>query len=185
MVAIKHLKGVEMNIYLLNVLRLVHVVAGILWAGAAISYLFFVKPSVQSIGAAGPQFMQSLMERRRYPIFMMVTSLLTVLAGGALYWVFSDNLSLAWITTGKGLGFTIGSLAALIAFLLGTFGIGPTAGQIAALGKQIAVSGKGPTPEQAQQLHALETKISRIEQVEFVLLVVSMVTMATARYWNF
>jgi hypothetical protein len=185
MVAIKHLKGVEMNIYLLNVLRLVHVVAGILWAGAAISYLFFVKPSVQSIGAAGPQFMQSLMERRRYPIFMMVTSLLTVLAGGALYWVFSDNLSLAWITTGKGLGFTIGSLAALIAFLLGTFGIGPTAGQIAALGKQIAASGKGPTPEQANQMIALETKVSRIEQVEFVLLVVSLVTMATARYWAF
>jgi len=69
-----------MTIYLLNLLRLVHVVAGILWAGAAISYLFFVKPSVQSIGAAGPQFMQSLMERRKYPLFMVSMSLLTVLA---------------------------------------------------------------------------------------------------------
>jgi hypothetical protein len=174
-----------MNIYLLNVLRLVHVVAGILWAGAAISYMFFVKPSVQSIGAAGPQFMQSLMERRKYPLFMVATSLLTVLAGGALYWVFSGGFRLAYMARGMGLGITIGSLAALIAFLLGNFGIGPTSGQIAALGKQIAASGKGPTPEQAQQLRALETKVSRIEQVEFVLLVISMVTMATARYWNF
>lgn len=174
-----------MNIYLLNLLRLVHVVAGILWAGAAISFLFFVKPSVTAIGAAGPQFMKNLMERRKYPIFMMTTSLLTVLAGGALYWVFSGGFRLAYLTTGMGLGFTIGSIAALIAFLLGMFGIGPTSGQIAALGGQIAASGQGPTPAQANQLRALETKVSRIEQVEFVLLVISLVTMATARYWNF
>lgn len=174
-----------MNIYLLNLLRLVHVVAGILWAGAAISYLFFVKPSVTAIGAAGPQFMKNLMERRKYPIFMMTTSLLTVLAGGALYWVFSGGFRLAYLTTGVGLGFTIGSIAALIAFLLGTFGIGPISGQIAALGGQIAASGQGPTPAQAAQLRVLETKVSRIEQVEFVLLVISLATMATARYWNF
>jgi uncharacterized membrane protein len=174
-----------MNIYLLNTLRLVHVVAGVLWSGAAISYLFFVRPSVQSIGAAGPQFMQILMERRKYPIFMMITSLLTVLAGGALYWYSSGGLNWSWITTGPGLGFTIGSLAALIAFMLGMFGIGPTAGQIAALGQQIAVSGRGPTPEQMNQMRQLEKKVNRIEQVEFVLLVVALVTMATARYWTF
>ncbi|MFZ5807643.1 MAG: hypothetical protein ACOY16_00025 [Chloroflexota bacterium] len=173
-----------MNIYLINLLRLIHIVAGILWAGAAISYMFFVKPSVQAIGAAGPQFMQNLMVRRKYPLFMVVTSLLTVLAGGALYWIFSGGFSLAYLTTGMGLGFTIGSLTALVAFLLGNFGIGPTSGKIAALGNQIAASGKGPTPDQLSQLHALEKKVSRIEQVEFVLLVISMVTMATARYWT-
>jgi hypothetical protein len=56
-------KELKMNIYVLNLLRLVHVAAGILWAGAAISYLFFVKPSVSAIGAAGPQFMKNLLER--------------------------------------------------------------------------------------------------------------------------
>lgn len=174
-----------MNIYLLNLLRFTHVVAGILWAGAAISYLFFFKPSVKSIGAAGPQFMQNLMERRKYPIFMMSTSLLTVLAGGALYWFISGGLNLAWVKSGPGLGFTIGSLAALVAFLLGTFGIGPTAGQISALGGQIAASGKGPTPEQASKIQTLEKRMSTIENVEFVLLVTALLTMATARYWTF
>lgn len=174
-----------MNIYLLNVFRLTHVVAGILWAGAAISYLFFVKPSVQSIGAAGPQFMQTLMERRKYPIFMMITSLLTILAGGALYWYSSDALNGSWITTGPGLGFTIGSLTALAAFLLGTFGIGPTAGRVAALGRQIAASGAGPAPEQMSRMHQLEKRMNLLERVEFVLLAVALVTMATARYWSF
>lgn len=174
-----------MNSLLLNVFRLTHVVAGTLWAGAAISYLFFVKPAVQSIGAAGPQFMQSLMERRKYPIFMMVTSLLTVLAGGALYWYSSGSLTWSWITTGPGLGFTIGSLAALIAFLLGMFGIGPTSGKIAALGQQIGASATGPASEQLTQMYQLEKRVGTLERVEFVLLVVALVTMATARYWAF
>jgi hypothetical protein len=174
-----------MNIYLLNLLRLVHVVAGILWAGAAISYLFFVKPSVQSIGTVGPLFMQNLMQRRKYPIFMMGTSLLTVLAGGALYWFLSGGFSLAWISSGPGLGFTIGSVAALVAFLVGGFGIGPTSGQMSVLGGQIAASGRGPTPEQSSLLQALEKKLARAEWIDFIMLAISMLTMATARYWAF
>jgi hypothetical protein len=174
-----------MNIYLLNLLRVTHVVAGILWAGAAITYLFFVKPSVKAIGVIGPQIMQNMTQRRKYPIFMMITSLLTVIAGGVLYWSFSGGINLAWVATGPGIGFTIGSVAALVAFFLGAMGIGATAGQIEALGVQIATSGRGPTPEQAGKLHALETKVSALENVEFVLLVISLVTMATARYWIF
>jgi uncharacterized membrane protein len=179
------IKESNMSIYFLNLLRFTHVVAGILWAGAAIFYLFFVKPSVKAIGPAGPQFMQSLTQRRKLPMFMVSTSLLTVLAGGALYWMISGGLTLAWITTGPGLGFTIGSVAALIAFFLGTFGIGPTSGQIGALGGQIGASGQGPTPAQASRMQALEKKLSLIENTEFVLLAISLVTMATARYWIF
>lgn len=174
-----------MNIYVLNLLRFTHVVAGILWAGASIFYLFFIKPSVRSIGPAGPQFMQNLTQRLKFPLFMVSTSLLTVLAGGALLWFLSGGLNLAWVQTGPGLGFTIGSVAALIAFFLGTFGIGPTSGQLGALGGQIAASGQGPTPEQASRMQALEKKLSTIENTEFVLLAISLVTMATARYWVF
>lgn len=174
-----------MNIFLLNLFRFLHVVAGILWAGASIFYLFFIKPSVKSIGPAGPQFMQNLSQRRKFPIFMMITSLLTVLAGGALYWYLAGGLSLEWAKTGPGLGFTIGSVAALIAFFLGSLGIGPTSGQIGALGGKIAASGQGPTPQQARELQTLESKLSVIENIEFVLLVISLLTMATARYWTF
>ena len=174
-----------MNIFLLNLLRLVHVVAGILWAGAAVSYLFFVKPSVTSIGTVGPQFMQHLMQRRKYPIFMMSTSLLTILAGGPLLWFISGGLDLTWITSGPGLGFTIGSLAAIVAFFVGGLGIGPTSEKMAGLGSQIASSGTGPLPEQVSQMQALEKKLNLAEQIDFIMLVIAMLTMATARYWAF
>lgn len=174
-----------MNTYLLILLRFVHVIAGILWAGAAISYLIFIKPSVKSIGVAGPQFMKNLAGRRKYPLFMISTSLLTVLAGVALYWFSSGRLNPAWIASGVGIGFTIGSLTALVAFLVGNFGIGPTAAQLGALGEQIAASGKRPTSEQVNQMQILEKKLDRIEKIDFIMLTISMLTMATARYWVF
>lgn len=174
-----------MNVFLLILFRLVHIVAGILWGGAAIYYLFFVKPSVKAIGPVGPQFMQHLTERRKLPLFMVGTSLLTVLAGGILYWFSSGGLNAAWITSGPGIGFTIGSVAAFVGFLFGTFGIGPTAAQMGALGAQIAASGKGPTPEQVGRMQTLEKRLNVAEQVDFIMLAVAMLTMATARYWNF
>jgi uncharacterized membrane protein len=173
-----------MDIYLLIVLRLIHVVAGILWGGAAIFLLFFVKPSVKAIGAAGPQFMQSLVERHKAPIFMAGASLLTVLSGGLLYWSSSGGFNAAWIVSGPGIGFTIGALAALVAFLFGTFGIGPTSAQIGALGAQIAASGSGPTPEQIARMQALEKRLNFAERVDFIMMAIAMLTMATARYWT-
>ena len=174
-----------MNILILNLLRFVHVVAGILWGGAAVSYLFFVKPSVKAIGATGPQFMQNLMERRKYPIFMMSTSLLTILAGGVLFWFSSGGFNPAWMASGPGIGFTIGSVASLVGFLAGGIGVGPTSQKMAALGGQIAASGKGPTPGQIAQMEALEKRLNLAEQLDFIMLVIAMLTMATARYWLF
>lgn len=174
-----------MNTYLLIALRLFHVVAGTLWVGAAISYLFFVKPTVRSIGPAGPQFMQNLAARARYPMFMATISLLTVLAGGALYLNTSGGFNALWLTSGPGIGFTIGSAAGVIAFLVGTFGIGPTAGAMGALGAKIAQAGGPPSPEQLNALHSLEKRLNRVEVIDFVMLALSILTMATARYWDF
>jgi len=174
-----------MNATLLIFLRLIHVFAGALWIGAAISYLFFVKPTVGSIGPAGPQFMKNLTTRARYPMFMVTVSLLTILAGGSLYLITSGGFNPHWLSSGPGIGFTIGSLAGLGAFVVGTFGIGPTAGAMGALGQKIAQAGGPPMPEQLNLLHSLEKRLNRAEVVDFVLLVLSMLTMATARYWVF
>jgi uncharacterized membrane protein len=174
-----------MNVYLIIFLRIAHIIAGILWAGAAVFYLFYIKPSVKMIGPAGPQFMQSLVQRRRYPMFMMINSLLTVVAGGVLFWYASGGLNLAWITTGPGLGFTIGSVAALVAFFVGSLGIGPTSGRLGALGQQIAAAGGPPSPDQLSALETLEKRLSQFETLDFVMLVIAMLTMATARYWVF
>jgi len=173
------------EIYIILFLRILHVVAGVLWAGAAIVYVTHVKPAVQLIGPAGPMFMQAYIGKRKYPLFMQVNSLLCVAAGVIMYWFASGGLSVNWITSGPGLGFTIGAVAGLLSFFLGGFFIGPRAGKLGRLGQAVAEAGGPPSAAQGEEMHRLESEIARYESVEFVLLFISLITMATARYWYF
>ena len=171
--------------FVILLLRLIHIVAGAFWAGAAVAYFFFFAPTAKGLGPAGPKFMQDLVGKHRYPLFMNVSSLLTILAGLALYWFSSGGFSAAWIISGPGLGFTLGSLAALGAFGIGFFGIRPRAERMGALSAAIAAAGGPPTAEQGAELGRLDAEMHAYERWDVLLLVLSLALMATARYWNF
>jgi hypothetical protein len=173
-----------MTTYLL-LLRTVHVVAGALWVGSAIFYLLFVEPTVKGLGASGPKFMQDLIDRRRYPLYMNVVSALTILAGILLYWSTSGGLQLAWVRSGPGLGFTLGSLVALVVYLIGFFMLRPRAERMGWLGREIGRAGGPPTAVQAAELQKLGEQMTSIERVDALLLTVALLLMATARYWAF
>lgn len=165
------------------VLRIFHIVGGALWVGSAIFYLLFVDPVVNLLGPAKPKFMQGLIEQRRYPLFMNAMSAFTIVAGALLLWNTSGGLQGAWFQTRAGLGFTIGSVAALLAYLVGFLMVRPRAGRMGALGKQIGMTGGPPTPEQAAELHKLEQELGTFGRLDAILLTIALVTMATARYW--
>ncbi|UCC87892.1 MAG: hypothetical protein JSV81_00945 [Anaerolineales bacterium] len=172
-----------MNIYLVMLLRIVHILAGSLWVGGAVAYFGFVGPSVKASGPAGGHFMQNFIERRKYPIYMTIASALTVLAGVPLYLFASGGLQLSWITSGPGVVFSIGSVVAIVVFFLGTLMIAPRAQRMGALGKEIGMAGGPPSPAQAAELQQLDREMARIELADFVLLMIATLTMATARYW--
>lgn len=169
----------------LIVLRIVHIAAGALWVGSAVYYFFFVEPVVKDLGPAGPQFMRNLVEKRRLPMFMNVVSSLTVLAGALLYWSTSGNLQAAWLRSGPGIGFTLGSLAAIVVYGIGFFMIRPRAVRLGAISSEIALAGGPPSSEQGAELRRLGEEMVRIERVDVILLTISLVAMATARYWTF
>ncbi|HMQ29736.1 MAG TPA: hypothetical protein PKD53_03370 [Chloroflexaceae bacterium] len=169
--------------FVLITLRLLHIAGGALWAGAAIAYLFFFAPTAQGLGPAGPRFTQDLMNKHRYPLFMNVSSMLTIVAGLGLLWLVSGGLRAAWMLSGPGMGFTIGSVAAIAAFGVGFFGIRPRAQRMGAIGAAIEAAGGPPTAEQSAELQRLRVELHRLEQWDVGLLIVSLVTMATARYW--
>jgi uncharacterized membrane protein len=173
-----------MNIYIVILLRTIHIFASVLWVGSAILYLFFVEPSVKSLGPAGPKFMRDFIEKRRYPIYMSVVSLLTILSGALLYWNSSGGLQINWIKSGAGIGFTIGSVASLLVFIMGMLMIKPRAERMGALGKEIDLSGNPPDPNQLIEMQKLDKELSTLERADFVLLVIAMLTMVTARYWG-
>lgn len=172
------------TIYLI-VLRIVHIVAGALWVGAGVYYFLFVEPTVKELGPAGPQFMRIFIEKRRVPMFMNVVSSLTVVAGLLLFWSTSGGLQTAWLRSGPGIGYTIGSVAAFVVYGIGFFMIRPRAERLGVLGREIAVAGGPPTSAQTTELQQLDAEMTRIERVDVALLMVALVTMATARYWTF
>ena len=174
-----------MNIYLLILLRAIHIFAGVLWVGSAIFFLFFVEPTIKSFGPSGQQFMQRLISRQRYPQYMGMVSLLTVLAGGALLWISSGGLRAGYFRSGPGIGFTIGSVVGIGVFLMGMFMMKPIGDRMGELGQEIGRSGGPPSPAQAAELRQLDTRLTTLERIDFVLLSISLLTMATARFWVF
>lgn len=169
---------------LITLLRLIHIVAGAFWVGAAVVYFLYFEPTAKGLGPARSQFMQDLIGKYRYPMFMNTSSMLCILAGLALYWFSSGGLSMAWITSGPGLGFTLGSLAALAAFVIGFAGIRPRAERMGAVGAAIAAGGP-PTPAQGAELGRLEAEMHAFERWDVALLVLSLALMAVSRYLSF
>lgn len=168
------------NLYVILVLRTLHVAGGVLWAGAAVFSLVLLIPAVRSSGLAGQKLMQNL--GPRMGPFMGLVTTLTVLSGALLYARFAaGGLSFIW-NTGPGAAFTLGALAALASYLIGTAYFGKAQGKIAALGEKMASAGGPPPVEQVQQMGRMQATLMRAYQIDLVLLVVAMVAMAVARY---
>lgn len=174
-----------MGILWINLLRVVHVFGAALWVGAAVLYLFYIGPSVKATAPGGMQFLQYFIARKKYPQYMGIIATLTVLSGAVLYWRdFGGSLSTV-LSSGFGLGITIGTVASIIVYILGMVAISPRGERLGVLGGQIQASGGPPTPEQVAEMQKLEKELHTLEWVDFILLAIAMVTMATARYWLF
>jgi hypothetical protein len=129
--------------------------------------------------------MQHLVSRQRYPQYMGIVSVLTVLSGAALFWSSSGGLQPSWITSGPGIGFTIGSVLGIAVLLMGIFLMSPIGIRLGELGHEIGIAGGTPNPAQTAELQDLDKRLATLERADFVLLTISLLTMATARFWVF
>lgn len=165
-------------------LRIMHVIAGILWAGGAVALYMFIEPAAKETAPDGQKFMGYLMTQRKFSKFLSVTSLLTILGGGALYYRLG-NLDWAWVITGPGIGFTIGALSGLLAFAVGFWLVAPRAVKLGELAKEIEIHGGSASTDQTAILSRLQREMYLAGRAEFYLIIIAMLTMSTARYWSF
>lgn len=162
------------------VLRLIHILAGIFWVGAAVLMAAFITPAAQAIGPEGGKFMQFLLGKLRLSNAISLSAILTVLAGIALYWRDSVGLQPAWILAPTGFIFTIGAVAGIIAAILGGTVTAPTAARMDALAKEMQSAGGPPKPEQMARLQKLQMRMGQAGVWGAVLLVLSAAAMAIA-----
>jgi hypothetical protein len=161
------------------ILRIVHIFAGVFWVGAVWIGVFFLEPTSRALGADGGKFLGHLVSVRRYPIYLSIAAVLTLLAGWILFFM---RYGIAGLQTGPGLAFAIGGILGLIAGGFGGGVVGPTSSKLAALGQEIAQGGKPPTPEQLAQLSALQSRLRRGNVWTAVFASLALLLMALARY---
>src|SRR5262245_51174539 len=164
-------------IYLIWLLRIIHIVAGVFWVGGTLIMTFFVGPSVGAIGESGQKFVGHLMNNLKFSNRMSAAAGSTILAGFILFWL-DARAGEAWVRSSFATGLGIGAALALVGFGLGIMG-GRTARAMAQLGAQI--QGK-PSPAQLSQMQAIQKRQSTYSTLAAITLVLAVVFMAIARY---
>jgi uncharacterized membrane protein len=167
--------------YLIWLLRIIHIGAGVLWVGGALTMNFFVAPTLRATGDAGKQFAGHLIGKTGFSSMMMYSGIASIVAGFILYGIDSNWFTSAWQSSGPGIGFGIGALFALIGMVTGIMN-GNNNRAMGQLGAQIQGP---PTPEQAARLRAIQRQQVWVVPVNSYSLLLAVLFMAIARYLRF
>jgi uncharacterized membrane protein len=166
------------------VLRLIHILAGAFWLGAAVTMFLFLQPTATAIAPEGQRFMLHLLRNRRFSEVVLLAASLTGAAGAILFWRDTNGLEIAAMTQPQGLGFTVGAVAGGVALLLFVFVGYPAGRRMIAIGSRLAGEHRPPSEDEQRLLAATQRVLNRIGVTVLVLLVISTSAMATARYWS-
>jgi hypothetical protein len=152
-------------------LRLVHISAGVFWAGGAMVMGWFIAPSARRTGPAAGPFMQTLL-RARIADFMFGSALVTV--GAGLWLLFATGgVRSGW----HGWALNLGALSGITALAIGASLQRPTAAKVQKLGEAIAAAG-GPSPAQAEEMAGLQGRLGQLGSVTALLTAAAVVGMA-------
>ncbi|MEX2624963.1 MAG: hypothetical protein WD651_14700 [Acidimicrobiia bacterium] len=152
-------------------MRLLHIGAGVFWAGGAMLMGWFVAPAARRPGPAAGPFMQNLL-RARVADYMFGSAVVTVAAGIWLLFA-TGGVRSGW----RGWALNLGALAGIIAIIIGGSVQRPTGGKLQRLGAAVMATGT-PTPEQAAELGQLQSRLARAASTTALLVAAAVVGMA-------
>jgi hypothetical protein len=163
-------------------LRLLHIVLGVYWAGTLIFTALYLEPSVRAAGPPGGQVMAQLIRRGHLNV-MPAVALITMLAGIELYRRVSAGFQPEWIASPRGMTLTIGAVAAIVAFVIGVFVMRATSLRVIALTKAAQDAAEGPDRDsRLAEIQPLRRRVTLSVRWVAALLGVSVAAMAVARY---
>jgi len=166
--------------YLIWLLRIIHIVGGVIWVGGTLTMTFFIGPTIGATGEAGQKFVGHLMNNLKFSNRMSAAAGLTILAGLILYGL-DARAGSAWVRSSFGIGLSIGAGFALIGFVFGIM-IGRTTKAMAQLGAQM--QGK-PSAGQLTQMQSIRKQQATYSNISAAALILAVIFMAIARYLVF
>jgi len=170
-----------MDLYVV-VLRLLHIVFGVLWVGFACFVPFVLMPSLMDAGpAAGP--VMGAIQRRGLPKIMSAFAGITILAGILLLRRVSGGFRPEFMGSHMGMALSIGALAALIAFAIGMIMVRPAMTKAATLSEGLgSVTSDSERAALMATIGALRTRGAAGGKWVAWLLLFALAAMASARY---
>jgi len=161
-------------------LRLVHIVAGVVWVGSAVFAALILFPAARAAGADGRRLLDRLGPRMG-PI-MGLLMLLTVIPGFIMYGRLSGGFNRVWVTHQPGVTLAVGAVVTLLAVVVGIATNASAGAKMGRLRKAIEGQGGTPTAAQAAELTTMQSRIERGGPVAAALLLLAAGCMAVARY---
>jgi hypothetical protein len=162
------------------ILRFIHILAGVFWAGTAFLMAGFVVPTMRATGREGGLFVQHLMRERRLHAALGIAMVLTVLSGIAMYARLAAATHGAWARTGPGIAYGVGAVAAIVGGIVGAIFGGSAGRRMAAIGASIGAT--GPSAEQQAEMGRLQARIRNGTRLAAGCLAIAAGAMAVARY---
>lgn len=163
-------------------LRVVHILSGVFWAGSVMVMTWFVLPVSQAMGQPGGAFMQRLMFGQRLRVFVTIAMGLTILSGLTMYTWLAMETDGTWARSRMAMALGVGAVAAIIAGGIGGAVIGRVGTKMATLAATIQASGGPPTDVQKAEMESYQRRMRSAFRIIVVLLIIAIITMAGARY---
>jgi uncharacterized membrane protein len=165
------------------ILRLIHIGAGVFWVGAVYMFFTLIQPTAAALGPDSQRFMYHLIHERHVSLVILLSAAITVVAGLLLLWLGSDGFQLDLLVGTSRLGFTIGGVAAILAFAVGGLYAYPRTRAVERILGSAIAEGRPPSDEDRATLGRIGQESRTAGIVVMVALGVAVITMATARYW--
>lgn len=164
---------------LLVVLRAVHVVGAVFWAGGTFLLAGFHE---YVLDPGDPErTIERMAEYDRMSTMVGASGMLAVLAGLALYWIVSAGLAWSWITSPYGLTITVGALAGLASVVVAFPTVARTNDRATELYETVREQNE-LTDEQAATVEQLHDRLRIGERLVALLLFVAVTAMGVAQY---
>ena len=167
--------------YYVMFLRFLHIGAGVFWVGSTLVLTATITPALKGTGESGQKFVDYLVKHKKFGTNSAGAGAMAGIAGLLLYWHDSHGLTSLWMRSGAGLGFGIGAIFGLIAFIFGVL-TDRELKTMAELREQIEVA---PSAEQTSQLQKLEKQQATYLKICAGTLTLSLWIMAISRYLVF
>jgi hypothetical protein len=163
-------------------LRLIHVMSGVLWVGGTVLIALFIEPIVHVLGPAGGRLMAEL-GKRRFHIYMLVVALLSILSGITLFGIDSAWFTSPWMRTPQSTALQLGGGIAIVAFVLGGAFTRPAVERLGVIMPKKDALPAGTERDALQaECDRLSRRLTVVGRWVATLLVLTAAIMATARY---